>query len=373
MTLEEYKDLMCRQQKMFTPQMQDAIKRQNYLSEQVYAAREEWYALEDAFRENFAIGCKKLFTKYPDATSHLPNKDSVYENMISLMKSSINKEFSGLMDKLREIPELSECQTMDKAISAACFKFQYYSAQLNKQIAKDRKTFFSKEYLACMDKLANKGVFLYHLETPDYPLLDGDSEEFILDSMLFNECMSAKALLRNMVTMKNVGISMQRKQEDIYIAVELMANGFYRTAARNWFSLIESEHKKYAEAFNGFFEKKQKLKNGKQRSDKIFDLLFAFPMDWEQHAWMKIDSYYQNILKGVKGYPSRNAITHGDYSSEELDISAHDTMKLLLLYVNLRIIADHMCNLEEQYKNLITIMPTILDLLEKNILTLPKD
>ena len=84
--------------------------------------------------------------------------------------------------------------------------------------------------------------------------------------------MSAKALLESFFNMSQVGDSMRRKQEDIESAICNMMSGYQRTAARNWFSLLESEHKKCADAFEGFWEKTRIFKNGFQRSKKIQEL-----------------------------------------------------------------------------------------------------
>ena len=43
----------------------------------------------------------------------------------------------------------------------------------------------------------------------------------------------------------------------------------------------------------------------------------------------------------VESFIDRNAIIHGDYYSDLLDITQYDVIKLMLLYLNMRMISDH--------------------------------
>ena len=99
-----------------------------------------------------------------------------------------------------------------------------------------------------MDELADDGIMMYFLEMPTFPLLDDKCDaNQVLDSFIFGDYMSTKVLLEAFFTMAMPGDSMRRKQEDLDSAVCNMMSGYQRTAARNWFSLLESEHKKCAE------------------------------------------------------------------------------------------------------------------------------
>ena len=40
-----------------------------------------------------------------------------------------------------------------------------------------------------------------------------------------------------------------------------------------------------------------------------------------------------------------------------MDVSSRDAVKIMLMWVNLRLIADHFCNIEELYENRITMIP----------------
>lgn len=61
--------------------------------------------------------------------------------------------------------------------------------------------------------------------------------------------------------------------------------------------------------------------------------------------------------KPTEGVINRNALIHGDYNSNTMDVSSRDAVKIMLMWVNLRLIADHFCNIEELYENRITMIP----------------
>lgn len=73
----------------------------------------------------------------------------------------------------------------------------------------------------------------------------------------------------------------------------------------------------------------------------------------------KIDAYYKKIVSTEKvlGVVHRNTIVHGDYQDNDIDVSKDDCMKLMLLWVNMRLIADWLCNTNELYEILIGYLP----------------
>ena len=216
-----------------------------------------------------------------------------------------------------------------------------------------------------MDSLADEGVMMYFLETPDFPLLSKECDaNYVLDSFIFGDYMSSKALLESFFTISMPGESMRRKQEDIDSAMCNMLSGYQRTAARNWFSLLESEHKKCAEVLEGFWDKARKFKNGFQRSQKIQELFDrAVDVEWEIRAWRKIDAYYQMMVgKPQVGVVNRNALIHGDYNNDSIDVSERDVIKIMLMWVNMRLIADHFSYIEEFFENKVTLVPYLCTL-----------
>ena len=109
-----------------------------------------------------------------------------------------------------------------------------------------------------MSEYADNGVLLYFLETPDFPLLEPEiSSDDLLDSLFYVN--NLETLLGPFFEMKDVGISMARKLDDLAITLWLIRNKQYRSASRNLFALIESEHKKAANAYEGIVKKKTSL------------------------------------------------------------------------------------------------------------------
>lgn len=62
----------------------------------------------------------------------------------------------------------------------------------------------------------------------------------------------------------------------------------------------------------------------------------------------------------VEGVIHRNSIVHGDYDSQLIDVDKYAATKLMLLYLNLRIIADYFSNKAEILENLLLYLPSII-------------
>lgn len=362
MEMERYIQILFQKQQVMTPQVKEAIAMQGQLHIICSAKQRRFYDLEDKYRTLFAQGVRLLFEQYPELHEVLPHEETRLEQTRAIVKELENPE-SGckkITRLMKTIPQLTEAEKMNVEIGEACFDFFVALSNLNAKIAEDRKTLFSEEYLEKMDALADEGVMMYFLETPDFPLLEEKCDaNYVLDSFIFNEYTNSKVLLKSFFPMATVGKSMSRKQEDIDSAMCNMLSGYQRTAARNWFSLIESEHKKCAEVLEGFWTKARDFKNGFQRSKKIQELFDnAINVEWELRAWKKIDAYYQKMAGKVQpGVVNRNAIIHGDYNDDSMDVTERDVIKIMLMWVNMRLIADHFCYIEELCENRITMIP----------------
>ena len=367
MDIDTYTKILLKQQESMTPEMLEAIKIQGELHIICEAKQNRFYELEDKYRILFSQGVELLFSRFPELRDELPNRETKAEQILAIWEEVNNSDGSckKIAKLMKTIPQLVEAENMNVEIGRACFEFFVALSKLNAKIANDRKTFFSKEYMSKMDSLADEGVMMYFLETPDFPLLSEECDaNYVLDSFIFGDYMSSKALLESFFTMSMLGESMRRKQEDIDSAMCNMLSGYQRTAARNWFSLLESEHKKCAEVLEGFWEKAREFKNGFQRSQKIQELFDrAVDVEWEIRAWKKIDAYYQKMVgKPQVGVVNRNALIHGDYNNDLIDVSERDVIKIMLMWVNMRLIADHFCYIEELFENKITLIPYLCTL-----------
>ena len=120
--------------------------------------------------------------------------------------------------------------------------------------------------------------------------------------------------------------------------------------------MLESEHKRCANAFEGYFSKKKVFKKGHERAKKIADLLDKINIEWEQHSWGKINNYYKKVFSNDKfdGICYRNGIVHGDYPEDAIDSSPSEVVKLVLLWLNLRVLDDDLSILEDGYDSMLS-------------------
>ena len=369
MNEREYIEILIKQRKLWTPEIKAAINRENELQRIFEDKQETFYQLEFKFREIFSKGIKLLFEKHPELKSVIQEKETLAETEKEIYREYINnggEQYKQLTQAMKTIPQLVEANSMHVEIGKAYFEYLLAFEELNVQINEDRKIFFSDEYLAKMDSLADEGVMMYFLFTPDFPLLDEQSNaDFVLDSFIFNDYRSTEILLERLFQISTPSDSMIRKQKDILEAINNMVYGYHRSAARTWFSLLESEHKKCANVLNGYWKKAQEFKNGLHRSERIYELFDqAFNVDWQHKSWKKIDAYYKKMTgkEIIPGVVNRNTLIHGDYTSASMDISNRDVVKIMLMWLNMRLIADHFCYLEEMLENRTSLIPYLCNL-----------
>lgn len=362
MTDEEYIDILKQQTECMTEELKKEINEQVELSRVATEKRNAYYASLDKEIGLIKVGSDKFFAKYPEYKCSLSSQESLVGASQEILLRAIRDPnyHTDIVSKMQEIPEFKEHGEMVTENARIAYEYLEAASKLNERIDKSREKLFSSEYKEKMESLADDGVFLYFLETPDFPLLEKDYEaQTLIDSLYYGECVSLKVLLYPIMQMRDESPSMRRKTDDLYACVELMIGGFYRTVTRNLFALLDSEHKKCAEAFEGLYQKRKTYRNGLQRANKIKDLIDKFDIAWNKKAWGKIDAYYKKVVSTNKigGVLHRNTIVHGDYQSSDIDVSANDCMKLMLLWVNMRVIADWLCNTNELYEIVIGYLP----------------
>lgn len=343
MDYEKYQYYYRETSKMMTnPDVALAIERQTKLSQDAYEKLKIRNDLED-----------KLCELYHSI--HIPNIDvslfggqdlPEHQRLIMLAemwaKNDPKLDFvkdamvdSGLDGKIGEL-EVKLGQAM----------FDYFDAfiKLDTAINDSREKLFSNEYKAKLKEYADEGVLLYFLETPDAPLLsEGISINDFLESLTFGNCLSLKGIFASFVNRTDLSPSMKRKRDDIVSVVKCLENGEYRTAARTVFALLESEHKNCSKAMDNYFKLDAEIRNGLERSKQIQCLLDGLKeQTYFSKVWDIVNPLYRDILNSkAKSFIDRNSIVHGDYYSDELDISEKDVVKLLLLFANMRMISDH--------------------------------
>ena len=244
MALETYLDSLDKQRKSMTQDQINAVLKQNRLHEIAFEKMQVRDQLENQYRELFIKGYQKL-SSTPDILELLPKCDSEVEMMKALFDNvkNINSPMRNIIISMKKIPEFIECEKLNVDVAKAHFDFFCANDELNRRINSDRETLFSNKYRERMRQLADDGVLLYFLETPDLPLLEDEfTADYILKSFSFSDYLSARELLSSFYQTPDPGVPLQRKLEDAHAALEMMFNGCYRSAARNWFALIEHDH-----------------------------------------------------------------------------------------------------------------------------------
>ena len=90
--------------------------------------------------------------------------------------------------------------------------------------------------------------------------------------------------------------------------------------------------------------------------DICFERFFDNTLEWEQHSWEKINDYYKKVFSSnkIEGVCFRNGIVHGDYLEDAIDTNSREIAKLVLLWLNLRLIADSLSILEDGYNSVLS-------------------
>lgn len=353
-----------------TPEVLKAIEEQERLSKEMMEKRSVY---DNYWEQSFVLlqeGTRKLLEKYPELNKVIPKEDiklGIIQQVLDVARKEPEKH-SEILEKRKKISEFNEYDKIQPEFTKAFYEYIVAFSNFESKLKKDREELFSAEYKEKMAFYADEGLFLYYLETPDLPILDKDIQaEDIIDAFLYSDCAGLNVLLSTLLNMKNPGISMIRKQEDIGATIELINCGYYRSAVRNLFALLDSEHKKAANTYEGIVAKRKQYKKGHQRAQKIDELIDNTDDPWIESAWNKIDSYYQKVYATVpvEGVIHRNTIIHGDYDSNLIDVDKYSAVKLLLLYLNLRIIADYLCNKEEIFEEVLLYLPSIIIMLQE--------
>lgn len=322
------------------PNSKKAFEEQIKQSKITREKMDAYYDLLDKVIDLYQVGVEKIKGKeFEDSKKFI--KIEVLYNAIS-DKMNNTEKYKEYSKYLMEIPELVEAGKFEQELEEKFFDYALSQLKLDDAINNTKNNLFSKEYLQKMDEYAEAGILLYFLETPDFPILDEKiTKEDLLDALLFKECSGIKILFQTFVTLPTPSPSMKKKIDDVMVSINNLIDGYYRSAARNIFALLESEHKNIAKSLEGFFTQEKHYKNGKQRSSKIDELVKLLDMPHAKESWEKFNKYYEKIVTSTDSAIDRNAIIHGDYYSDKLNITAYDVVKLLLLYLSFRSLGDY--------------------------------
>ena len=343
MTCEKYQYYFAEALKIRgNPEILAAIKKQTKLSEEAQKKAKARYDIEDRLYELYhsipTDGIDKALFGGQDLPEH--------ERMVQIMEMWIKNDpkLDTIKQTMIKSGKNEEIGELERKLQDAMFDYFLALIKLDTAINESRKNLFSDEYKAKLKEYADNGVLLYFLETPDVPILSkGISIDDVLESFTFGDCMSLDTLFYRFVAEEDPSPSMRRKAEDIVSAINCLESGEYRSAARTVFALLESEHKNCSAAMDNYFTLDQRMRKGIQRAEKIQQLLESLKeQTYFTEVWNIANPLYRDILNSkADSFIDRNSIIHGDYYSEQLDICEKDVVKLLLLFLNMRMISDH--------------------------------
>lgn len=324
------------------PEILSAIETQTKLSLEAKEKEKKRYEIEDKLIELY----HSIPTQGIDDSIFRGQDMPEHERLIRLLELWMdnNPKLDIVRETLAKSGKQEKIGKLENEFQDALFEFYLALIKLDSAINDSRQKLFSEEYKAKLKEYADQGVLLYFLETPDAPILCPEiTIDDVLESFGYGNCAALKTLFYHLVAQDSPSPSMKMKIEDIVAAVECLENGHYRTAARTVFALLDSEHKNCSSAMGDFFALAEKAQNGKQRAEKIQQLLDGLKeQTYFSMVWDIVNPLYKDILNSkVDSFIDRNSIIHGDYYSEKLDITEKDVIKLLLLFLNMRMISDH--------------------------------
>lgn len=295
--------------------------------------KSEKYLKQSNLQEFETFILKKGATEYTTEIEKL--------NMLAdIMLHKNENGFSEIQDKLKNDQNFSSFLRLQSEIKNASVKLMEASLNLAEHFGKELDL-FSNDYQKRIDEFANEGLFLYFMNTPDWPLEDNKyTLEDIINYELFEDGLHLWEILSQYIENVEMGDIYKREADDLKASYILLNMGLYWSSLRNMYSLLDHHHKLCADAFNGFAEQKKSFKNGKERSDRIGIIMRI--SDRYEKIWKKLDKAIQEInsKNGSERFVSRNAIVHGDYEKEEIKPTAMDVVKIMFLYVTLRKMVD---------------------------------
>ncbi|MCF7930453.1 MAG: hypothetical protein K9L02_02965 [Acholeplasmataceae bacterium] len=328
----------------FTENVIQAIKVQDNLQQDLAQKQEVYENIRSRIIDLYITGTEKLKEKNVENPINHEGK-SRFEIGQDVIKAFINSkpEYNNFVNAMKEIPELREAGNLETEMAKALLDFYKAFKKFNDQIINDRNVIFSKDYQDKIDEYAKTGWFFFYLASPDIPLLhDFCDEQYICETFVYLNCSNIRILLSGFLGQNNPSDSMRRKIQDLNDAINLISHQGYRSAARNIFALLESESKNCSNALRNLEFKTQNLRTGIERAKEIENIVNSINVNWYKDTFQKINSYYKKATSNdiTPGIVNRNALIHGDYYKDYMDVSLSDTLKLLLMFVNYRVISD---------------------------------
>lgn len=324
---------------MGSPELLEELERQNQIQTKRDSLFEQRFQIEERLFTLYSI----LEAESVSGAGLCAEDDAKFNNLLSVMTHWINDtpESVEIRNKLKSSKYSADIIELEQKCENIIFEEFMAEMELDEAIEESRDRLFSKEYKNKMREYAEQGILLYDINVPLYPILDDEiTSEDILDSFLTNECSSLHIVFGKMLVEQELPVKLRQKVDDLKCAIIALVNGELRSSARNLFALLEGEHKDCASAWDNYFKVAAEVKKGKARSEEITRLTKMMNHDYYKMVWNIVDLMYKSVTSNSSEILiNRNAIIHGDYGSDKMDISEHDVVKLMLLYCNMRVIS----------------------------------
>ena len=336
------------------PQVLANISKQQELIAKVHEIYNKRFDMEARLHEQYVEMSKEV-----QVEGLFEEGQPLFHTMLQTEEQWINETAPAqeALTKMKASKYNSEIADLEQNLENVIYKGFIAKLELEENVIDTRKRLFSDQYNQRLEELAREGILLYDVDYPIYPLLDESvTIEDILDSFVVNNYFAVKDMFGKMLEDddSSLPINLQRKRVDLKCAIIALENGELRSSARNLFALLEGEHKDCASIWDNYFKLLAGVRKGKERSEEITKIVQLMNDDYYRKVWDIVDSLYKRITSNSKdALINRNAITHGDYKSDQMDITAYDVIKLFTLYCNLRMINSRLTEHSDMLKNIL--------------------
>jgi hypothetical protein len=341
MTSAEYKEAIM---SYYTEKVILAINEQERLMQIMLNKQILYEDMKTQITDLYMRGTEKLQKQNPELFMNIDGKSKFEIGNQVIQEFLTNKKlYEYKVDKSNSIPELKMAGLLESEMFEIELDFYKSFIEFNNRVLYDRNSTFSREYQVKIQEYAKSGWFFYYLASPDLPLLhEFCDEQYLCETFTVENCLNLRTLLSLWFTQGDPSDSLRRKIKDLDDVIEQINNGGYRSAARNIFALIESESENCSNAFKKYDNKPKNLSSGGDRAKEIERIINSINIDWYKKTWKDINEYYKKACS-AKHYPgivNRNSLIHGDYYNNHLDVSLIDVVKLLIMWINYRMISD---------------------------------
>jgi len=308
------------------------IIRQNNLRKEIDILQIEFEKKQFALTQiSHKLPAEKIFEKYEISKEVSCTKDIV-ENIHKFIieKPEENKK---LLEELNSYPEYKEFLNKQKSYDE--IKYKYYNELFNyiNMIDEDRKIWYKNEYKKAMDELAERGIMLFYMQTPDEPILQSNIdtvEKNILDSYSSKNFEKLSNMCAD-IFKSDLGYNelKHNKIDDLKEAIKCLRCAAYQSCARTLFSLLENEYKNASDIM-------KQCKNA-QVNEAVDNNIKKINSHYYQKAWKHMNKYYKLLIcntdKMDKKNINRHDLAHGTY----IHIAdKDDCTKLFLLFISFK-------------------------------------